>query len=83
MVPRLSADTALLHRKLVAAYAPMVCSPRFGVAGRFPIAKWAYVHGSFCHCADTALLHIKSVAANAPMLYSPRFGVAGRFPIAN
>ena len=31
MAPRLSADTALLHIKLVAAYTPMVYSPRFGV----------------------------------------------------
>ena len=82
MAPRLSADTALLHIKLVAAYAPMVYSPRFGVTWRFPIAKWAYVHVSFCHCADTALLHIKSVAANAPMVYSPRSGVAYSFPVA-
>ena len=48
----------------------------------FPIAKWAYVHVSFCHCADTALLHIKSVAANAPMVYSPRSGVAYSLPVA-
>ena len=82
MAPRLSADMALLHIKLVAAYAPMVYLPRFGVTWRFPIAKWAYVHVSFCHCADTALLHIKSVAANAPMVYSPRSGVAYSLPVA-
>ena len=82
MAPRLSAEMALLHIKLVAAYAPMVYLPRFGVTWRFPIAKWAYVHVSFCHCADTALLHIKSVAANAPMVYSPRSGVAYSLPVA-
>ena len=82
MAPRLSADMALLHIKLVAAYAPMVYLPRFGVTWRFPIAKWAYVHVSFCHCADTAFLHIKLVAAYAPMVYLPRFGVTWRFPIA-
>ena len=82
MAPRLSADMALLHIKLVAAYAPMVYLPRFGVTWRFPIAKWAYVHVSFCHCADTALLHIKSIAANAPMVYSPRSGVAYSLPVA-
>ena len=76
------ADTALLHIKSVAANAPMVYSPRSGVAWRFPIAKWAYVHVCFCHCADTALLHIKSVAANAPMVYSPRSGVAYSLPFA-
>ena len=82
MAPRLSADTALLHIKLVAAYAPMVYPPRFGVTWRLPIAKWAYVQVSFCHCADTAFLHIKLVAAYAPMVYLPRFGVTWRFPIA-
>ena len=82
MAPRLSADMALLHIKLVAAYAPMVYLPRFGVTWRFPITKWAYVHVSFCHCADTALLHIKSVAANAPMVYSPRSVVAYSLPVA-
>ena len=82
MAPRLSADMALLHIKLVAAYAPMVYLPRFGVTWRFPIAKWAYVHVSFCHCADTAFLHIKLVAAYAPMVYLPRFGVTWRFLIA-
>ena len=40
MAPRLSADAALLHIKLLAADAPMVYLPRFGVTDIFLAAKW-------------------------------------------
>ena len=73
--PRLSADTAVLHIKLVAAHGSMVYSPRFGVTQNFPVAKWAHINVSFCHPTDKAVLHMKLVAAHGSMVYLPRFGV--------
>ena len=82
MAPRLSADMAVLHIKLVAAHASVVDLPRFGITYSLSLAKWAHVCVSFYCLPDLAFRHVKSVAAHASVVDSPRFGVTHNLCVA-